>query len=99
MSGVARPSQRGLPKEWVLGVDIRLLGEEAVDFIKIAKSRGAHKLSDALGPSFSPPPSEMMMAAQVSGMMVNMPTTRGNKMRSHGEPEAHPGHAASKAWR
>ena len=40
LSGVACPSQRGLPQEWILRIDIRLLCEEPVDFFKIAKGRG-----------------------------------------------------------
>ena len=40
LSGVACPSQRGLPHERVLGVDVGLLGEEPVHFFKIAKGRG-----------------------------------------------------------
>ena len=52
MSGVARPSQRGLPQEWVLGVDIRFLVEETVNFVKIAKSRGRPQAVGCFGSLF-----------------------------------------------
>ena len=53
MSGVACPAQRGLPQEWVLGVDIRLLGEEAVDFSRSPKAAAAHSCRMLWGPLLS----------------------------------------------